>query len=177
MLAPCALGLAALFAGFVPVQAVRADDHADSPTAAEDLGADIAGVLLPRPQRQQLRRRSPCTTHSFITPSENANAGFFDSTLRFRFAFENTGDAKQDYFIDVTHSQADEPHGSADGERRGRAQGGAAAERARVQRADDDLPRRVRPAGPADVRRRHLGAADVDRSPPTPPPASATSAG
>ena len=80
-------------------------DHLEAPIVAQDLGADIADVYFFLDPNDNNFAVLACTMHSFITPSENANAGFFDSTLRFRFAFENTGDAKQDYFIDVTHSK------------------------------------------------------------------------
>ena len=83
----------------------RGADHLEAPIVAQDLGADIADVFFFLDPNDNNFAVVACTTHSFITPSENANAGFFDSTLRFRFAFENTGDAKQDYFIDVTHSK------------------------------------------------------------------------
>jgi hypothetical protein len=85
--------------------AIRAADHLEAPIVAQDLGADIADVFFFLDPNDPNFAVCAVTTHSFITPSENANAGFFDDTLRFRFAFENTGDTKQDYFIDVTHSK------------------------------------------------------------------------
>ena len=92
------------FVAFRPATAPAAD-HLEAPIVAQDLGADIADVYFFLDPNDNNFAVVACTTHSFITPSENANAGFFDHTLRFRFAFENTGDAKQDYFIDVTHSK------------------------------------------------------------------------
>jgi hypothetical protein len=100
-----ALALSAVsFVAFRP-GTVPAADHLEAPIVAQDLGADIADVYFFLDPNDNNFAVVACTTHSFITPSENANAGFFDSTLRFRFAFENTGDATQDYFIDVTHSK------------------------------------------------------------------------
>jgi hypothetical protein len=99
-------GLAAVSMGVMfAASPARAADHLEAPIVAQDLGADIADVFFFLDPNDNNFAVLACTTHSFITPSENANAGFFDHTLRFRFAFENTGDAKQDYFIDVTHSK------------------------------------------------------------------------
>lgn len=83
----------------------RAADHLEAPIVAGDLGADIADVYFFLDPNDNQFAVCAVTLHSFITPAENANAGFFDDTLRIRFAFENTGDAKPDYFIDVTHSK------------------------------------------------------------------------
>jgi hypothetical protein len=43
--------------------------------------------------------------HGFIVPGEALNVGGFDSNVRFRFSFENTGDAVLDKSIDVTFSK------------------------------------------------------------------------
>jgi hypothetical protein len=87
------------------VSPARAADHLEAPIVAQDLGADIADVFFFLDPNDNNFAVAACTVHGFITPNQNANAGFFDSTIRVRFAFENTGDAKQDYFIDVTHSK------------------------------------------------------------------------
>lgn len=102
------VGLAVLAAGVglgLWPRPAAAADHLEAPIVAQDLGADIADVYFFLDPNDNNFAVLACTVHSFITPSENANAGFFDATLRFRFAFENTGDTKQDYFIDVTHSK------------------------------------------------------------------------
>lgn len=84
---------------------LKAADHLEAPIVAGDLGADIADVYFFLDPNNNTFAVCAVTLHSFITPSENANGGFFDDTLRIRFAFENTGDAKPDYFIDITHSK------------------------------------------------------------------------
>jgi hypothetical protein len=84
---------------------VRAADHLEAPIVAQDLGADIADVYFFLDPNDNNFAVCAVTVHGFITPAQNANTGFFDGTVRFRFAFENTGDAKPDYFIDVTHSK------------------------------------------------------------------------
>ncbi len=95
--------LALLLAGLAPI--ASAADHLEAPIVAGDLGADIADVYFFLDPNDNNFAICAVTLHSFITPAENANAGFFDDTLRIRFAFENTGDAKPDYFIDITHSK------------------------------------------------------------------------
>jgi hypothetical protein len=99
-----ALGVAAVGI-WLGAPTARAADHLEAPIVAQDLGADIADVFFFLDPNDNNFAVCAVTVHSFITPSENANAGFFEDGLRFRFAFENTGDAKQDYFIDVTHSK------------------------------------------------------------------------
>jgi hypothetical protein len=84
---------------------VKAADHLEAPIVAQDLGADIADVFFFLDPNDNNFAVCAVTLHSFITPAENANAGFFEDGLRIRFAFENTGDAKQDYFIDITHTK------------------------------------------------------------------------
>jgi len=87
------------------ISQTQAADHLEAPIVAQDLGADIADVFFFLDPNDNSFGVLAATMHGYIAPSQNANAGFFDDTLRFRFAFENTGDAKQDYFIDVTHSK------------------------------------------------------------------------
>ena len=69
-------------------------------------------------QRRRHRRRIPVrgsddntkvcilgTVHGFIVPGEADNFGGFDPGVLYRFAIENTGDAKPDAFIDITFSE------------------------------------------------------------------------
>ena len=83
----------------------RAADHLEAPIVAQDLGADIGDVYFFLDPNDNNFAVLAATVHSYIAPSQNANAGFFDDTVRFRFGIENTGDAAQDYFIDVAHSK------------------------------------------------------------------------
>ena len=84
---------------------LMAADHLEAPLVAGDLGADIADVFFFLDPNDNNFAVCAVTLHSFITPPENANGGFFDETLRIRFAYENTGDPRPDYFIDITHSK------------------------------------------------------------------------
>src|SRR5688572_22731857 len=83
----------------------QAADHLEAPIVAQDLGADIADVFFFLDPNDNNFAVLAATVHGYIAPSQNANAGFFDSTLRLRFQIENTGDAAGDRFIDVTHSK------------------------------------------------------------------------
>jgi hypothetical protein len=98
----CAAIFAVLFA-FAPLRA-RAADHADSPVAASDQGADIGDVYFFLDPNDNTKAVMIMTVHGFIVPGEAANFGVFDPAVRYRFEIENTGDAKPDLFIDVRFS-------------------------------------------------------------------------
>src|SRR4051794_38882854 len=100
----CALGISVCFSGLV-ASVARADDHADSPLTAEDRAADIGSAFFFLDPNDNNFAVIAVTLTGFIPPSLNANMGFLDGNVRIAFLFENTGDAKQDYFIDVTHSK------------------------------------------------------------------------
>jgi hypothetical protein len=82
----------------------RADDHADAPLTAADRAADIGSVFFFLDPNDNDYAVAAVTIGGFIVPSMNSNLGFFDSGVRFVFAFENTGDAVADFTIEVTHS-------------------------------------------------------------------------
>lgn len=84
---------------------LHAADHGDAPLVAHDQGVDIGDVYLFLDPNDNSRVILAVTTHGFITPFENANLGFFDSLVRYRFQIENTGDAKGDLLIDVSFSK------------------------------------------------------------------------
>ena len=88
-----------------PAPRIDAADHLEAPIVAQDLGADIADVFFFLDPNDNSQVVLAMTVRGFIVPAENANAGFFDSTLRFRFAIENTGDGTGDLFYDVTFSK------------------------------------------------------------------------
>lgn len=96
--------LAALLAA-TPVVQVRAADHADSPTAAQDLAADLNDVYFFLDPNDNTKVIMIMTIHGFIVPGENSNFGIFDPAVRYRFEIEQNGDAKPDAFIDVRFSQ------------------------------------------------------------------------
>jgi hypothetical protein len=80
-------------------------DHGDAPGIAHDQSTDIGDVYFFLDPNDNSKAILAFDNHGFIVPSENANLGFFDSTLRYRFEIENTGDAVGDRFIDVTFSK------------------------------------------------------------------------
>ncbi len=99
LLACVVFALACAFFG----TATRAHDHLEAPIVAQDLGADIADVFFFLDPNDNNFAVMAMTVHSHITPSQNANAGFFDHSVRFHFRIENTGDAGGDLSILVTH--------------------------------------------------------------------------
>lgn len=79
-----------------------ASDHIDSPSIAQDRGADLADTWAfvdPNDNSQVVLLMS---TQDFIVSGEHFGMPIFDSNIRYRFEIENTGDAKADAFVDVT---------------------------------------------------------------------------
>jgi hypothetical protein len=91
--------------GLLTSRAAKASDHIDSPTIAQDRGADIADMyafLDPNDNSQVVLIMS---TQGFIVSGEHFGMAIFDHNIRYRFEIENTGDAKPDMFIDVHYSR------------------------------------------------------------------------
>jgi hypothetical protein len=84
---------------------LHAADHADAPLVAHDQAADIGDVYFFLDPNDNTQVILAVTTHGFIVPAQNANLGFFDSLVRYRFQIENTGEAKADLLIDVSFSK------------------------------------------------------------------------
>lgn len=83
---------------------LRASDHIDSPTVAQDRGSDIADVwafLDPNDNSQVVLVAS---TQGFIVSGEHFGEVIFDHNIRYRFEIENSGDATPDLFLDVNYS-------------------------------------------------------------------------
>ena len=87
----------------------RAADHSEAPIADEHRTLDIADVYAFLDPNDNSRLVIGATLVGFIVPSENVNQGAFDSTGRFRFELEETGDAKPDRFIDVSFARRTSP--------------------------------------------------------------------
>jgi len=87
------------------IPALRASDHADGPTVAGDQAADLADCYMFVDPLDATKMVIINTVRGFIVPGEAPNFVVFDSTIRYRFQIENTGDAKPDGFIDVTFSE------------------------------------------------------------------------
>ena len=92
----------ALAAPFALPTSVRAADHGDGPTTANDQACDIADAYFFIDPNDNTKAIIIGTTRGFIVPSEAVNFGIFDPNVRYRFAIENTGDAIADKFIDVS---------------------------------------------------------------------------
>jgi hypothetical protein len=84
---------------------VQASDHIDSPTVAQDRGADIADVWAFLDPNDNSKVVLILSTQGFVVSSEHFGEVIFDHNVRYRFEIENTGDAKPDLFIDVTYSR------------------------------------------------------------------------
>jgi hypothetical protein len=87
------------------ISTVQASDHADSPTVAGDQAADLADCYFFLDPNDSTKVVIINTVRGFIVPGEAVNFAIFDSTIRYRFQVENTGDAKPDGFIDVSFEE------------------------------------------------------------------------
>ena len=81
---------------------LRAADHADSPTAANDASGDLNDVFFFLDPNDNTRVILAMTTRGFLVPSEAVNMGIFDPKIIYRFNLEGTGDATADATISVT---------------------------------------------------------------------------
>jgi hypothetical protein len=93
-----ATALTALFA--LPGRTIAAD-HADSPSASQDPGADIADVFAFLDPNDNSKVCLIMTVHGFIPPGEAMSFATFDPNVRFRFGINDAGDVNADKFIDV----------------------------------------------------------------------------
>jgi hypothetical protein len=97
--------LGAAMSFFAVPSPARAADHGDAPNVDNDSGADIADVFAFLDPKDNTKVCILGTFHGFIVPGEAANFAAFDPNVLYRFAIENTGDAKPDEFIDLTFSE------------------------------------------------------------------------
>ncbi len=84
---------------------VKASDHIDSPTVAQDRGSDIADSYAFLDPNDNTKVVLVMSTQGFVVSSEHFGMAIFDHNIRYRFEIENTGDAKPDVFVDVTYSK------------------------------------------------------------------------
>jgi hypothetical protein len=82
----------------------EAADHSEAPIADEHRTLDIADVYAFLDPTDNSKLVIGATLVGFIVPSENVNQGAFDSTGRFQFELEETGDATPDRIIDIRFS-------------------------------------------------------------------------
>ncbi len=88
-----------------PSARVDASDHIDSPTVAQDRGADIDDLWAFVDPNDNAKVVMIMSTQGFIIPGEHFGQAIFDHNIRYRFEIENTGDARPDQFVDVTYSK------------------------------------------------------------------------
>ena len=89
---------------FLSVGSVAASDHIDSPSIAQDRGADLADMWAFVDPNDNTQVVLIMSTQDFIVSGEHFGMPIFDSNIRYRFEIENTGDAKPDVFVDITYS-------------------------------------------------------------------------
>jgi hypothetical protein len=94
--------LAAL--AFCGAGAAYASDHIDSPTIAQDRGADLTDTFAFVDPNDASQVVLIMGTQGFIVSGEHFGMPIFDHNIRYRFEIENTGDAKPDKFVDVYYS-------------------------------------------------------------------------
>jgi hypothetical protein len=103
---PIFLALAVLFSILLaPLPIIRAADHAESTTVADDPGADLADVFAFLDPLDNTKVVLALDVSGFIVPSEFLNLGYFPSGVLYRFEIENTGDAAPDRRIDIQFSE------------------------------------------------------------------------
>lgn len=88
-----------------PAPRTDAADHRDGPILVANNSADIADVYLFLNPNDNSKVILAMSVGGSIVPAENASSGFFDHTLRYRFSFENTGDAAGDLFFEITFTK------------------------------------------------------------------------
>lgn len=96
--------LAIAISSLAMTTSATASDHIDSPSIAQDRGADLADTFAfvdPNDRSQVVLIMS---TQDFIVSGEHFGMPIFDSNIRYRFEIENSGDAKPDRFVDVSYS-------------------------------------------------------------------------
>ena len=99
------VGTIALTLVLTPAPRGDAADHRDGPIFVDSGNTlDIADLYLFLDPNNNSKVIVAVTTSGFIVPGENSSSGRFDSTARYRFEIENTGDALPDKFIDITFS-------------------------------------------------------------------------
>ncbi|MFL6725776.1 MAG: DUF4331 family protein [Sphingomicrobium sp.] len=92
-----------LFAA-LPTGAAFASDHIDSPSIAQDRGADLADSYAFVDPNDRSKLVLIMSTQDFIVSGEHFGMPIFDSNIRYRFEIENTGDARPDAFVDIYFS-------------------------------------------------------------------------
>ncbi len=99
-----AIGVAGAVLSLSGITRMRASDHIDSPTVAQDRGSDIADVWAFLDPNDNSQAVFIASTQGFIVSGEHFGMVIFDHNIRYRFEIENSGDAKPDLFLDVNYT-------------------------------------------------------------------------
>ena len=94
----------AFFNMFIPLAQVRAADHAESTSVANDPDADLGDAFVYLNPNDNTMVELALSVSGFVVPSEQLNLGYFPSDVLYRFEIENTGDAVADLVVDITFS-------------------------------------------------------------------------
>ncbi len=86
---------------FIAPHRLRAADHADSPSSANNASADLADLYFYLDPTDNSRAIFEITARGFIVPGEAGNMAIFDSDVTYQFGIEETGDAAPDAFVTI----------------------------------------------------------------------------
>jgi Domain of unknown function (DUF4331) len=95
----------AFFNAFLPLAQVKAADHAESPSVANDPDADLGDAFVFLNPNDNTKVELAMSVSGFVVPGEQVNLGYFPNDILYRFEIENTGDAVGDMFFDITFSK------------------------------------------------------------------------
>lgn len=87
--------------GLLAFTLARGSDFADSPSIAQDQGADLGDAYFFLDPNDPSRAILALTVHGFLAPGAASNAAVFDPKVKFSFEIENTGDAVADNKLNV----------------------------------------------------------------------------
>lgn len=83
---------------------LKAADHGDSPSSANNGSADLGDLFFYLDPNDNSQAVLEMTVRGFIVPGEAVNMAIFDQDITYQFAVEGTGDAIPDAFITITFS-------------------------------------------------------------------------
>jgi hypothetical protein len=90
---------------FTPVPRTNAADHVDAPNVIQNRGADIGDVFMFLDPNDNTRVIVSANYQNFIVPGEVLSEVTWDHNQRYRFDFENSGDAVPDLSVNVFFSR------------------------------------------------------------------------
>jgi hypothetical protein len=90
---------------FTPVLRTDAADHVDAPNVIQNRGADIGDVFMFLDPNDNTRVIVSANYQNFVIPGEVLSQVTWDHNQRYRFDFENTGDAAPDLSVNVFFSR------------------------------------------------------------------------